>query len=122
MFPIHIIFVCLMLITVTFGSDPTAVTQNGCIYTFLMPKQDDNSCPVWSVASGPNAGDDDYLKSLVSLLTQNVQNLQQKVEALEESQEDRGKVGTNYVRWGRTECPQTAQRLYTGWICFTYKI
>ena len=24
-------------------------------------------------------------------------------------------VGTTYVRWGRTECPSTAQLVYHGW-------
>ena len=109
---------CSILVTVTsviVRGQTTTVSQSGCSYTFLVSKQNDNSCPVGSVESGPNDEEVEYLKSLVKLLTQSVQNLQVKVEALESKQADSSnRVGTNYVRWGRTVCPQTAQLIYQG--------
>ena len=118
---IHILCLCLMFIIVTVSSHPTSVSQTGCSYTFLVPKRADNSCPVWPVPSGPNDEEMEYLKSLVQLLTQNVQTLQEEVgalkEALNDSSNNGDKVGTNYVRWGRTVCPQTAQLVYQGLIC-----
>ena len=113
---------CMILTVVsTFvRGQTTTVSQSGCSYTFLVSKQDDNSCPVGSVDFGPNNEEVEYLKSLVKVLTQSVQNLQVKVEALEEAKQvDSGnngdvRVGTNYVRWGRTVCPQTAQLIYKG--------
>ena len=111
--------VYLSMLWIIYGQT-TTVSQSGCSYTFLVSKQNDNSCPVGSVESGPNDEEVEYLKSLVKLLTQSVQNLQVKVEALEEAKQvDSGnngdvRVGTNYVRWGRTVCPQTAQLIYQG--------
>ena len=111
---------CSILLTVTsviVRGQTTTVSQSGCSYTFLVSKQNDNSCPVGSVASGPNDEEVEYLKSLVKLLTQSVQNLQEEVKDLKESKQadtSEIRVGTNYVRWGRTVCPQTAQLVYQG--------
>ena len=109
-----------MLITI--NCHPTSVSQTGCSYTFLVPKRADNSCPVWPVPSRPNDEEMEYLKSLVQLLTQNVQNLQEEVGTLNEalnasSSNGDIRVETSYVRWGRTECPQTAQLVYKGLTC-----
>ena len=98
---------------------PTSVSRSECSYTFVVPKQVDNSTPLETVASGQDDGEMEYLKSLVRLLTQNVQNLQEEVGALKEAQNGSSnngdiRVGTNYVRWGRTVCPQTAQLVYQG--------
>ena len=91
----------------------TTVSQSGCSYTFLVSKHEDNSCPVGSVATGLHDEEVEYLKSVIknqqdqlSLLSQNVLTLMDRVEAI--------RVGTNYVRWGRTVCPQTAQLIYQG--------
>ena len=75
--------VCFSMIWIICGQT-TTVSQSGCSYIFLVSKHDDNSCPVGSVPSSPNDEEVEYLKSLVKLLTQSVQNLQVKVEALEE--------------------------------------
>ena len=111
--------VCLSLIWIICGQT-TTVSQSGCSYTFLVSKHEDNSCPVGSVPSSPNDEETQYLKSLVKLLTQSVQNLQDEVKDLKESKQADSnntsdvRVGTNYVRWGRTVCPQTAQLIYEG--------
>ena len=117
--------VCLSIILIIYGQT-TTVSQSGCSYTFLVSKQD-NSCPVGSVASGVHDEEVEYLKSVIknqqnqlSLLTQNVLTVMDKLKALEESKQANSsddsdvRVGTNYVRWGRTVCPQTAQLLYQG--------
>ena len=127
MIPMHVIFSCLLFVYITVSSQPTLVSRSGCSYTFLVSKQDDNSCPLGSVASGPNNEEVQYLKSVIknqqdhlSLLSQSVFTLQEELKDLKESKQADSsnssdvRVGTNYVRWGRTVCPQTAQLLYQG--------
>ena len=116
---IYILCSCLMFFTDVGHCHPTSVSQIGCSYTFLVPKQVDNSSPVELVASGQNGEEIENLKSLVQLLTQNVNNLQKEIGILKEVQNSSSnngdtRVGTNYVRWGRTECPQTSHLVYEG--------
>ena len=104
---VHIILSCLMLIIIGSSSQPQTLSQSDCSYTFMVPRQVDKCCTVGSVAS-----ELEDLKSQLKLVTQNQQNLQEKVQAIEEVKPAR--VGTNYVRWGRRVCPQTAQLIYEG--------
>ena len=118
---LHNFFLTFDVVTLIVSSHHISVPQTECSYTFLVPKQEDNSCPAWPVPSRPDDEEMEYLKSLVKLLTKNVQTLQEEVGALKEAQNgscSNGdiRVGTNYVRWGRTVCPQTAQLVYQGLI------
>ena len=80
-----------------------------------------------SVVSSPNNEEVEYLKSVIknqqdqlSLLSQSVFTLQEEVKDLKESKQADSsddseiRVGTSYVRWGRTVCPQTARLIYQG--------
>ena len=121
--------ICMIIINFawTIAVQNATASENECSYTFLVSKQN-GSCPAVSSKIGASAEDVEYLKSIIqnqqdqlSLLTRDILYLQEKIENFEASQQSGGNkgnemcmVGTNYVRWGRKSCPDTAVLLYEG--------
>ena len=73
------------------------------------------------VSNGEGDEDDDELDTLtdrIVSLEASVVSLEASVDSLEEeieeSDTDEIDVGSTYIRWGRTTCPSTAQRVYEG--------
>ena len=108
----------------TFGQ-PTTMCGWGCSYTTLVPKQNSESCSFGSMNGGYNNVEEMVkLKSTIRSLEDQVQQLSQAVQQLQAKPEEQkqrlldnnnnGSVGTNYVRWGRISCPETAELIYTG--------
>ena len=100
----------------------TTMSQNGCSYTFFVPKQDRKSCHSGSVDMNSNSEEMHNLKATIRglqeqvlVLSQTGRYLQEKIEQLGVvDQANRGMTVATYVRWGRTVCPQSAEIVYQG--------
>ena len=116
----------LMLCTGISLGHYTAVPQLECSYTFLVHKQGNNQCPTGAVNF--DRADVDVLKAVIrnqqeqlAMLTQEVMQLKEEFKTDNHTksgdvsgQKKNMTSGTNYVRWGRTICPDTAELLYWG--------
>ena len=121
--------ICMIIIhfACTMAGQNASAPENECSYTFRISKQN-GSCPAVLSDSEARAEDVEYLKSIIqnqqdqlSMLTRNMLHQEDKIAKLEALQQSVGNkenvtytVGTNYVRWGRTTCPDTAVLLYEG--------
>ena len=91
-----------------------------CTYTFNVPREG----PVCSPGSQESV---DSLETLITnqhaLLEQQLNVITEKLVQFEQKDDNDGEhasvpcigvVGTTYVRWGRTSCPETAKDIYQG--------
>ena len=111
----------------------TAVPELECSYTFLVHKQGNNQCPTGAVDF--DKADIDVLKAVIrnqqeqlAMLTQDLMQLKEEFKRVNQTKS--GDVsgekknmtsGANYVRWGRTSCPETAELLYWGKVTMKHK-
>ena len=109
------------VLNIGFGQT-TTLSHSGCSYTFLVPKQENKACPTGSTESISNNEEIVNLKSTIRGLQEQMLALSQTVRHLQEKDAtqgdirnaNNGSIGTNYVRWGRTSCPATAELIYQG--------
>ena len=74
------------------SGETTTVVQSECSYTFLVSRQENNSCPAISLASGSSNGETEYLKSIIknqqdqlSMHSQNDLRQEQQIQSLTKS-------------------------------------
>ena len=104
-----------MFITITINGGTQCQCHKVCVATHSWCPNNWKTCQK-AVAYLHNDDEMEYLKSLIIMLTENVQKVLEEVEALKEAQNGSSnngdvRVGTSYVRWGRTVCHQTAQHV-----------
>ena len=115
------------LITVS-GDNPPDTRVQSCVYTFNVPPTE-NVCPPGS--RDVSSGDIDNLKQTIeshqSEITDMIKNLTSLLVELTGPQGNQGgrqsdgfKSGTHYTRWGHSECPSTAELLYSGKIIMNW--